>query len=110
MRELAAINAPARMLKPLSFRFDEPVFERPLTGSSGTVVPPILPNQVAHKHPRPLGRYGIAECDRILARLRAILYGVVDVAPATPDIQPFVSGITAGVLTAAAQAPHVGAD
>ena len=98
------------MLKRLGLGFDKAVFERPLTGSGGMVVPPILANQVAHKHSCLLGCYDIAERDRVLAGLRPFLNAIVDVALTAPDAQPFVSCITAGVLIAATQASHVRSD
>ena len=107
MRELATGYTPTRMLEPFSFRFHKSVLERPLTGRRGMVMPPLLSNQVTHKHPRTLGCNHTAEGDRVLSRLRAVLRIIVDVAPAAPEAHPFVPGVAAGVLAATTHALHV---
>ena len=73
-------------------------------------MPPVLADRVAHEHTRLLSRDQVAERDGVLARFGAVGGVVVDVASVTPDAHPFISGIAAGVLTAAAEALHIGAD
>ena len=110
MRELAAGHAAVWVLERLGLGLDEAVFEGPPAGGGGSVVPPVLANRVAHEHAHLLSRHQVAERDGVLSRGGAVGSVVVDVASMTPDPHPFISGITASVLTAATEALHVGAD
>ena len=73
-------------------------------------MPPVLADRVAHEHAHLFSRHQVAERDGVLSRVGAVGGVVVDVASMTPDAHPFISGIAAGVLTAATEALHVGAD
>ena len=73
-------------------------------------MPPVLADRVAHEHAHLLSSYQVAERDGVLARFGAVGGVVVDVASVAPDSHPFIASIAAGVLTAATEALHLGAD
>ena len=98
------------MLERLCASINKAVLKGPQPGFRILVVPPRISHQITDENANLLSRNKLTEHECVLPRLRAVGLTMADIATVAPQPLPLIGSFAAGVLTPAAQAPHIRPD